>query len=68
VVIRMVDSSFNAVIVAEPASMLRRTTREAIVTTDQNSMMRRKPLAEMDDEVEKSGLFTSLGLGQSEHV
>src|ERR687889_602219 len=36
----------------------------AIMATDQNSIMRRKPLSEMDDEVEKSGLFKSLGLWQ----
>src|ERR671932_1849505 len=31
---------------------------------DRGSVMRRKPLRDVDDEVEKSGLFKSLGLWQ----
>ncbi|PZU38970.1 MAG: amino acid permease, partial [Arsenicicoccus sp.] len=34
------------------------------MAVDQGSVMRRKSLADMDDEVEKSGLFKSLGLWQ----
>src|ERR687889_1144313 len=36
----------------------------AIMATDQNSIMRRKPLSEMEDESRNSGLFKSLGLWQ----
>lgn len=34
------------------------------MATNEHSIMRRKPLEQMDDEVEKSGLFKSLGLWQ----
>jgi len=34
------------------------------MAVDKGSIMRRKPLSEMDDEIEKSGLFKSLGLWQ----